>query len=59
MDITSSSVYGLLVILFIGCGIIGLFAIIYVGYRLVKFWKERQIRLRTVSDPELEPIATV
>uniref|UniRef100_A0A6C0APH0 Uncharacterized protein n=1 Tax=viral metagenome TaxID=1070528 RepID=A0A6C0APH0_9ZZZZ len=55
----SSPVYGLLMILFIGCGVIGLFAIIYIGYRLVKFWKDRQIRLRTVSDPELEPIAAV
>jgi hypothetical protein len=55
----SSPIYGLLMILFIASGIIGLIAIIYVGYRAVKFWKDRQVRLRTASDPELEPITSV
>jgi hypothetical protein len=54
----SSPIYGLLMILFIASGIIGLMAIIYVGYRAVKFWKDRQIRLRAASDPELEPITS-
>uniref|UniRef100_A0A6C0DHL0 Uncharacterized protein n=1 Tax=viral metagenome TaxID=1070528 RepID=A0A6C0DHL0_9ZZZZ len=54
----SSPIYGLLMILFIASGIIGLMAIAYVIYRAVKFWKERQVRLRASSDPELEPIAS-
>jgi hypothetical protein len=55
----SSSIYGLLVVLFIACGAIGIIAIAYVIYRAVQFWKDRQIRLRAASDPELEPIASV
>jgi len=54
----SSPIYGLLMILFIASGVIGLMAIAYVIYRAVKFWKERQVRLRASSDPELEPITS-
>jgi hypothetical protein len=54
----SSPIYGLLMILFIASGIIGLMAIAYVIYRAVKFWKEKQVRLRASSDPELEPITS-